>query len=172
MTTRQKRCFNFDKTLILECSVEWFTQVKTPQLAGVDRRTRIFEDQTLLSSCYLLFQRSVQNQAAFCTFFQGLYKFLIIHSASTLLSSVRLFSYTGRTWSPRNHFVVGHIGSRLPSGIQYACFACLQSLYTAGSFAESFKIFISLSIKKIAILLKNMSAGKKGLYNKINQSNK
>lgn len=30
MTTRQKRCFNFDKTLILECSVECFTQVKTP----------------------------------------------------------------------------------------------------------------------------------------------
>lgn len=30
MTTRQKRSFNFDKTLILECSVEWFTQVKTP----------------------------------------------------------------------------------------------------------------------------------------------
>lgn len=30
MTTRQKRSFNFDKTLILECSVECFTQVKTP----------------------------------------------------------------------------------------------------------------------------------------------
>ena len=125
-----------------------------------------------MSSCYLLFKLSVQNQAAFCTFFQGLVRFVQIpcYSPCKYFVILRTFLIHGH---PRAELGAREITQLTVRLVKLSCRShwvqtpernaiCMLCGRIVIIYSRiRFKIFISLSIKKIAILLKNMSAGKK-----------